>query len=69
MGNYSKKGNLAPGGRSVPINSLTGRLKNNKNNYKYIGIGILVLILFVLVIADKKGKINLGIFPKDKKQN
>ena len=68
MGVFS---NLAPGGRSVSFNSLTGRLKN-KNNRKTLVISILVILVLAaagLVYADYLGKLNLGIFPKNQDEN
>lgn len=66
MGKNSKASNLAPGGRPVSINSLTGRYKQ-KNKGSYWAVAFLVLILLVVVallIADYKGAVNLGLFPK-----
>ena len=66
MGKYSNARNLAPGGRSVSINSITGRLKE-KSKGRYLALAFLVLILLgvaALFYADYKGAVNLGLFPK-----
>ena len=70
MGKYSKASNLAPGGRPVSINSITGRFKH-KSKGNYLAIAFLILILLVvaaLFYADYKGDLNLGLFPKKKNE-
>lgn len=70
MGIYSNARNLAPGGRSVSINSITGLFKK-KSKGNYLVIAFLVLILLVvaaLFYADYKGDLNLGLFPKKKNE-
>ena len=69
MGNYSKLSNLTRGGRSLSLNNL-GFLKKKKSSY----VGIVILFVILLVVAglfygDYSGKINLGIFPKNKDEN
>lgn len=71
MGKYSNARNLAPGGRPVSINSITGRFKQ-KSKGNYLVIAFLVLILLVvaaLFYADYKGAVNLGLFPKKKNED
>ena len=70
MGKYSNARNLAPGGRSVSINSITGVLKKkSKGNNLVIAFLILILLaVAALFYADYKGKVNLGLFPKKNNQ-
>lgn len=63
---YSNARNLAPGGQILSIDSLTGRFKE-KSKGRYLALAFLVLILLGvggLLIADYKGAVNLGLFPK-----
>lgn len=69
MGRKSNLYNLAPGGRSVSVNNLTGRFKKKSNNSSlWIALVVLLIAAAVVVVLDKQGILKLGIFP-DKDEN